>query len=580
MMNELDTESYRKDRKKYTEAVLKSPSRKKLIIAGPGTGKTYIFKSLLGRIGRDSGEIGLVLTFIKNLVADLKIDLAGLAKVSTFHAYCKSIVHTFRNDKFEYYPNILKLIERDFDILGLEKDNNEEIERCFFGLKNNDVINSTLKIGDYYNAAGHSDSAYRVIRYFEAYPNRIPNYPLVIFDEYQDFNFLETSLVEVLSRKSPVLIVGDDDQALYAFKQASPNYIRQLVQDREFQRFELPYCSRCTNVILEAVKKIVRIAKQNGYLEGRVDKPFEYFPPDKENDSKRNPQIINVNCTVERKNCHYIGKFIAKEISEIPASYIRESKRRHEPTVLIIGPGQFLEGVKIELNKKFGFVSDKKRDDEEISILDGYRSLIKNPKSRLGWRILLHCKPCDNSERIIRKAILGDKNIIDLVVSRKYASEHLEISNIVNKIICGGDLSVAEQRTIEAITAFSPEEVKTKLASDKEEEDKAPEQIRENEIGLPDILCTSFQGSKGLAAQCVFIVGVNNKHFPQRTPPSNMEIYKLIVALTRTRKRCYMISCNMFAGEALEPSIYKTWLKDELSEEIYVDRKFIGRFCN
>jgi superfamily I DNA/RNA helicase len=230
-MNDLDMGFYRKDRKKYAEAVIKSPSQKKLIIAGPGTGKTYIFKSLFGKIRRASGEKGLVLTFIKNLVADLKVELAGLAKVSTFHAFCKSIVHSFKNDRFEYYPNILKLIEKDFDILELDKNNNEDIERCFFGLKSDEVIKSTLKIGDYYNAAGHSDSVYRVVRYYEAYPNRIPNYPLIVFDEYQDFNFLETSLVEVLSKKSPLLIVGDDDQALYAFKQASPDYIRRLVQD-------------------------------------------------------------------------------------------------------------------------------------------------------------------------------------------------------------------------------------------------------------------------------------------------------------------------------------------------------------
>jgi len=57
-----------------------------------------------------------------------------------------------------------------------------------------------------------------------------------------------------------------------------------------------------------------------------------------------------------------VGKYIVKEISEIPVSYIHESKRRHEPTVLIIWPGQFLEGVKIELSKKFGFVANKKRD--------------------------------------------------------------------------------------------------------------------------------------------------------------------------------------------------------------------------
>ncbi len=578
-MNDFDMDFYKKDRKKYTDAIMNSPSRKKLIIAGPGTGKTYIFKSLFRKLKDASGEEGLALTFIKNLVADLKIELAGLAKVSTFHAYCKSIVHSFKNEAFEYYPNILKVIEEDFDILELDKNSDENIERCFFGLKNDEVIKSTLKIGDYYNAAGHSDSVYRVIKYYETYPNRIRNYPLIVVDEYQDFNFLEISLVEVLSRKSPVLIVGDDDQALYAFKQASPDYIRRLIHDSEYQRFELPYCSRCTRIIVDAVNKIVCIAKENGRLDGRVNKLFKYFPPDKEEDSKRHPHIINVNCTVERKNCHYIGKFIVKEISEIPASYIRESKRLKEPTALIIGPGQFLEGVRKELNEKFDYVAEKKREDDVINILDGYKSVVKNGKSRLGWRILLHCDPCTNINKIIRKAISEKRDIYDFISSKKYISKHQKISNIVNKILCGNDLNVVEQKTIEATLCLSLEEIESKLQNYKEEA-KTQKEILGKEVDTPYILCTSFEGSKGLAAQYVFIVGVNENHFPQKTPPSNRDIYRLIVALARTRKRCYMISCNIFGGERLSPSIFKKWLKDELSKEIYIDKNFITKYCN
>lgn len=576
MENEM--EIYKGDRKKYAEAVLDSPSRKKLIIAGPGTGKTYIFKSLFGKIKRVSDEEGLALTFIKNLVADLKAELAGLARVSTFHAYCRSIVHSFKNEGFEYYPNTLKLIEKDINILGF--GNSEDIERCFYGLKNGDLIDSALKIGDYYNASGHSDSVCRVTKYFNSYPNRIPTYPLIVVDEYQDFNYLETSLVETLSRKSPLLIVGDDDQALYAFKQASPDYIRRLIQDPEYQRFELPYCSRCTKVIVDAVKKTVCIAKQIGRLEERLNKPFKYFPPDKRGDSERHPHIINVNCTVERKDCHYMGKYIATEISKIPLFYVRESKRRHEPTALIIGPRQFLDGVKVELKRTFGYMADEKQGGDGIDILDGYKSILKNPISRLGWRILLYCDSCDNSDNIIQKAILEEKDIYDFISSRKYASKHQKICGILNKITCGDEISIAERKLIEVVLGISPEEVKTKLINVREEEPKLQEQNEDKDAERPDILCTSFEGSKGLAAQYVFIVGVNEKHFPQKTPPSNRDIYRLIVALTRTRKRCYMISCNIFGGEVLKPSIYKLWLKDHLSKEVFVDKKFINQFCN
>jgi len=69
------------------ERVLNSTSRKKLVIAGPGTGKTSLFRKMLEL---DSGEPSrrIVLTFINNLKNDLEADLAGLARVFTLHSYC------------------------------------------------------------------------------------------------------------------------------------------------------------------------------------------------------------------------------------------------------------------------------------------------------------------------------------------------------------------------------------------------------------------------------------------------------------------------------------------------------------
>lgn len=578
MNNDFNMESYEKDRQKYTDAILKSPSKKKLVIAGPGTGKTYLFKSLLGKVRSDSGKPGLVLTFIKNLVADLEIDLKGLAEVSTFHAYCKSILPTFKNRRFEYYPQILEVIAKDFDILNQRKCNKEDIEKAFFSLKDKDLIKSTIKIGDYYNAGGHTDSVYRVIRFFKSNPEQIPDYPLVIFDEYQDFNFLETKLAELLYSKNPVLIVGDDDQALYRFKQASPKYIRQLAQNSEFKKFELPYCSRCTEIIVRATIKVINKAKENGLLKDRIDKPFKYFPPDKHADSQANPSIINVNCSVERKNCRYIGKYITKEISNIPTSCIQDPEKHHEPTVLVIGPKEFLNGIKNEISKKFNVDLDEKQEDK-MDILDGYKMIAKNPNSRLGWRILLHFDPYGNSENIISKAISNNEDIIDSIVSKEYISKHRELAKLLKKIRLGLDLTPGERQIIEAGVDLPFEEIMSKLSNANRGDSAMAGQAPNSKAFSPRILCTSFEGSKGLAAQYVFIVGVNEGHFPRRNPPDDIDIYRLIVGLTRTRKRCYMISCNHFGSERLNPSIYKTWLSKELSKEIYVDKEYITRFC-
>ena len=74
-----DTYSYaRQERQRHVDAVLNSPARHKVVVAGPGTGKSHLFKQILR--GKKNA---LTLTFINALVADLALDLCGeLAKTA------------------------------------------------------------------------------------------------------------------------------------------------------------------------------------------------------------------------------------------------------------------------------------------------------------------------------------------------------------------------------------------------------------------------------------------------------------------------------------------------------------------
>ena len=78
-----------------SDAIVNSDSEKRLIVAGPGSGKTYTFKLALSKAISDSGnaEKGLALTFIRNLVADLSDALSEVADVFTFHGFCKHQMH-------------------------------------------------------------------------------------------------------------------------------------------------------------------------------------------------------------------------------------------------------------------------------------------------------------------------------------------------------------------------------------------------------------------------------------------------------------------------------------------------------
>ncbi len=148
-----------------------------------------------------------------------------------------------------------------------------------------------MAIADYYNAVSFTDLVYRVLRHFEADPDAIPQVPLVVVDEFQDFSPLEVAFIDVSASRSSVLIAGDDDQALYSsFRFTSPAVIRDLAQGGVYELFELPYCSRCTQVVVDAVKDVLRAAVANGHLVGRLDKPFNCYLPEKQEASSTYPR--------------------------------------------------------------------------------------------------------------------------------------------------------------------------------------------------------------------------------------------------------------------------------------------------
>src|SRR5208337_3135846 len=76
-------------RQEHTDAVNRSPSSKKIVVAGPGTGKTYLFKSIL-----EGKKNPLTLTFVHSLVDDLSLDLFGLSEVKTLHGFARGILKT------------------------------------------------------------------------------------------------------------------------------------------------------------------------------------------------------------------------------------------------------------------------------------------------------------------------------------------------------------------------------------------------------------------------------------------------------------------------------------------------------
>jgi superfamily I DNA/RNA helicase len=546
-------------------AIVDSKSPKRLIVAGPGTGKSFTFRQAL----EVAGGNGLALTFIRNLVVDLEKDLGNLADVNTLHGFCKHLMHRFDVaglQSGDYYPPLMQLVVDDLLAITGSVVRSAEIEKCLHTLDYaSDLIDEALAVADYYNAVAHTDLVFRILGHFEASPESIPSYPLIVVDEFQDFSPLEIAFIRLLAEHNPVLIAGDDDQALYTqLRYASPQGIRTLAAEGDFERHTLPYCSRCPSVIVESVNRVIANAAHPacGNLEGRLDKEFSCYLPGKAKDSAANPTIIHVKCSTAHQP--YAGEYIVQQIGRIPAEDISSSASGGYPTVLVIGSRPFIDPVFKAVSASFPQARRKPPSDLEVELLDGYRRIIKDENSRLGWRIVVACCLFDGDMEAVRSAVVDQHELVDLL-PEDYVTEQRELANFVARLLDRAELAPDEQSRLEQATKMSLEAILEFLQI----EDPDDRLADGNDLALapaqPDILFTSMLGSKGLSAEHVFIVGLNDEYLPRkRAAVTDDEVCRFVVALSRTRKRCHVISFAFF-GKPLKPSRFLTWIKPNLS---------------
>ncbi len=363
------------------QRLLDSDASHKLIISGPGTGKTYTF----GRVLENDPGNSLVITLINNLVDDMQRELGELADVRTFHSLSRMVLHEHPFDgissRFHFFPPLSGLIGNDSLILheaGLVAQgfSDDDLGRAFRMLIEDDGrVEFFIERANYYDAVGFDDSVYRVLALFRNGGEAVPRYHNVMVDEYQDFNELEVGVIAELESVNRMLIVGDDDQSIYEFRQASPVHLREKAIDERYARFPLPYSTRCTEVVIGAVNSVIESAQSFGNLRGRLEKEFVCYLPEKDRDNENYPRIQIAVCSVQRGNAPYIPRYIESVISTIGEEEQVSAQEGDYPLVLVVGPGHYLKQVHDYLDGRFENVAFQPSSGLDISIIDGFKML-------------------------------------------------------------------------------------------------------------------------------------------------------------------------------------------------------------
>ncbi|HZL41325.1 MAG TPA: ATP-dependent helicase [Pseudolabrys sp.] len=276
------------------------------VVAGPGTGKSFAMKRRVARL-LESGvnpKTILPVTFTRVAAEDLHRELVGMGvpgcdelKGQTLHSLAMRMLmrnhvlattgRTARplND-FELEPLICDLMQSHGGKKIIKK-RKQAYEAAWARLQQDTpgvapspedaafasnlvawlVFHNAMLIGEVI------PQLYKYLHSNPAAPERA-EFAHILVDEFQDLNKAEQALVELLSDKAAVCIVGDDDQSIYSFKHAHPEGIRDwLVVNGGADDLNLDECRRCPARVARIANSL--IAKNKMRLVPRALVPME-----------------------------------------------------------------------------------------------------------------------------------------------------------------------------------------------------------------------------------------------------------------------------------------------------------------
>jgi superfamily I DNA/RNA helicase len=529
---------YKAERESDVNKILTSDHPRRVVVAGPGTGKSFLFEQAIKK-EKESGKTRfLAITFIGKLGDALADDLAGLAETTTLHGFARKFVLDNVPNGWEYYPEITSIIKEDFAAKKIKS----------FVIGDGNYKERTK----YYKAVGQEDVMHYAVEICEKDAKKIPEYDLILVDEFQDFNEIEAKLIDLLAIKNKILVVGDDDQALYEFKGSSPKFIRERhdISNTNYESHTLRFCSRCTPVIIDAFHDVINFINKDGAKNGRIKKEYVCYLPEKQKDGDLNQKILLMKDTMPGE----IPSKIRVALSEM----LREQKVK---SVLIIGESRSCGATLLDIAKKLRGYGFKNIDHRELTerkftlkswMVSGYKVLAKGANDVLGWRILL--KDIDATAR--KNLILKSYNKPDELAANlpdDFKEAHTNNATVLQKILTKSPSEVRgiADSTIEKLFKKVVEVQKS------EREIFVDQLVAENKnlsrpLGSLDITVCSILGSKGLGADVVFVVGFDQGKLPSKKIPTDSEIYQFLVALTRAKKRIYLIHTG---GKTISPFI-------------------------
>jgi len=273
-----------------------------LILAGPGTGKTFILSTRIVRLieqrGVNPASI-LAITFTNKAAEEMRKrvmsavnakDMAKEITISTFHAFGMALLRGYapvfgRSSGFALFGDEEKASVLCSSLGARQRDLRSLSEKISLAKSRMEISPEGGELEALYNAyeeALKSKDAFDIddlivypVRLLRDYPDIgtmvRTRYPWICIDEYQDINSAQYHLIRHLApdRESNLFAIGDPDQAIYGFRGADHSFIGRFKEDYPTAAIhELRISYRCSQTILDASAQVMGSHRRADVLEG------------------------------------------------------------------------------------------------------------------------------------------------------------------------------------------------------------------------------------------------------------------------------------------------------------------------
>ena len=575
-----------------------------LVLAGAGSGKTKVLTNRIANLinkGINLYNI-LAITFTNKAAKEMRdrvVKLIGKEayniQISTFHSLGLKILKENYN-LLGYEKNftiidsddVLTIIKKIMKDKNMSKDryNPREIKNKISSAKNEmmsieafskvEFDHNIIEVYKEYqkklkngNSVDFDDLLILPIKLFKNYPRVLEEYQdkykYILIDEYQDTNEAQYIFSKLLSSKyRNIFVVGDNDQAIYAFRGANYKNILNFENDYpEAKTILLEENYRSTKTILNAANSVIKNNRE------RKDKNL--WSNNIEGNKIKYKEVAN-----EKEEASFVGEEIKKLLSkgvneeEIAVLYRTNAQSR------VIEEEMLKKNIKYRVIGSFYFYNRKEIKDllcylrlinnhkDDVSLL----RIINTPRRGIGDKTIENLTELSAQNNIsLYEAIekgkeLEFKNIIEELTK---SSESLSLTELIDEILeksgikkelstsklLEDEIRLENLNEFKGVTKSYEEEYGSATLGDFLDEISLVSDMSEHQDSSNRVSLMTIHSVKGLEYNYVFIIGMEEGIFPHYNAindgsSSAIEEERRLcyVAITRAKKELYITSAD------------------------------------